>query len=51
MVISENMARYLKVKLESYIREVLEYKDIKVIKVEVIGSEDSYSSEIIEKGE
>ena len=51
MVTSENMARYLKVKLESYIKEVLEYKDIKVVKVEIIGSEDGYSAEIIEKGE
>ena len=51
MVTSENMARYLKVKLETYIRDVLEYKDIKVIKIEIIGAEDGYSAEIIEKGD
>ena len=51
MVTSENMAKYLKVKLESYIKDTLNYKDVKVIKVEIIGSEDGYSAEVLEKGE
>lgn len=51
MITSENMAKYLKTELEDYIENVLEYENVKVIKIEIISNEDNYSAELIEEGE